>query len=565
MAIRKFGKLLYDEQLDSFIIAECEPHISMRLKNVFQKIDKSSSKQFKFKNTPVNCTDLIWFMDRYPLEYSADVNERLQSGMHNFKQLTSTLEQIHFPGYIATKPQLKDGKEARNYQITAKDTVLINKRLLLGDDLGLGKTLSAILLFLHNETLPGLVVVQTHLPTQWRVEGIEKFTNLKVHVVNGTKPYNLPPADVYIMKYSCLIGWVDILATGFFKSVVFDEAQELRRYGSGKYLAAQAASKAAEWVVGLTATPIYNYGDEMFNVLDLINPGCLGTEIEFLREWAIPHGNHYKIRDPQALGTYLREQFLFLRRTRAEVGRELPPVNKIIHTVGYDEVTVKKSEDLARSLAMRVMEGSFTERGEAARELDLLARYITGVSKAKEVAEYVRILLDNDQPVVLAGWHRDVYRVWLEELKDYNPVMYTGTESITKKESAKKDFMAGKTKLFIISLRSGAGLDGLQQVCQDMVFGELDWSPKVHDQLIGRLHRDRQDDEDPWNITAHYLVSDSGSDPVMINLLGLKSSQAQGIVDPLKDVESQYSDESRMKALARKYLEKKDSGKLELF
>ena len=198
------------------------------------------------------------------------------------------------------------------------------------------------------------------------------------------------------------------------------------------------------------------------------------------------------------------------------------------------------------------MNGSFMERGEAARELDMLARYTTGISKAREVAQYVRILLENGEPVVLAGWHRDVYDIWLKELEGFNPVMYTGSETGTQKEKAKEAFLNCETNLFIISLRSGAGLDGLQKRCKTIVIGELDWSPKVHDQLIGRVDRDGQDEQ----VTAIFLVSDSGSDPVIINLLGLKASQSHGIVDPLLAPAQQFSDDSRIKELAKAYLSK---------
>lgn len=553
MAIRTYGKLIYDKENNQFVMTEAEPHISIKLKNIFQKIRKHNTPPYSFKYTDEACADLLWFMQRYPLEISDEDASRLKTGNSDYTARINDMEQIHLPSYHPAPVKLNNNYEARDYQVRAKETYLKCKRLLLGDDLGLGKTLSGILSLLHPETLPAVIVVQTHMPTQWKVDGIEKFTNLKAHIIKKTSPYDLPPADVYIMKYSCLSGWVNTYQSGFFRSAIFDEIQELRRSESGKYQAGKTLSENVEYCLGLSATPIYNYGDEIFNILNLINPDCLGNRDEFLREWAIPNGMHYKIKDPKALGSYLRERFLFLRRTREDVGRELPPINKIIHTVNYDETEVKKSEAIAKSLAMKVMHGSFEESGQAARELDMLARYTTGLSKAREVAAYVRILLENDEPVVLAGWHRDVYEVWLEELSEYNPVMYTGSETGSKKEAAKEAFINGETNLFIISLRSGAGLDGLQHRCKNIVIGELDWSPKVHDQLIGRVDRDGQ----VHQVTAHFLVSDYGSDPVIINLLGLKSSQAQGIVDPLKAIETQYSDSSRMKVLAQQYISKK--------
>jgi SNF2 family DNA or RNA helicase len=377
------------------------------------------------------------------------------------------------------------------------------------------------------------------------------FTDLKVHIVKGTRPYDLPEADVYITKYSCLSGWSNFYETGFYKSAIFDEAQELRNNDSARYEGAMTLSNNVEYVLGLTNTPIYNYGDEIYNVLDVIKPKCLGLRYDFLREWT----NYGKsVVNPQALGTYLREQMLMLRRTRAEVGRELPQINKIVHTVDYDENEVEKADAIARTLAIKVTTStSFVERGQAARDLDILLRQATGVSKAKYVAEYVKILLDNGEPVLLAGWHRDVYDIWLKELAEYNPVMYTGSESDAQKRKYKEAFVKGETNLMIISLRSGVGLDGLQHRCKIVVIGELDWSPKVHDQLIGRIDRDGQKEQ----VTAIYLVSDYGSDPPMIDMLGIKSSQSHNIMNPLQAVEEQYSDESRIKVMAEYYLKNK--------
>jgi SNF2 family DNA or RNA helicase len=378
------------------------------------------------------------------------------------------------------------------------------------------------------------------------------FTGLTVHLIKGTRPYDLPPADIYIFKYSCLAGWTNFFETGFFKSAIFDEVQELRHEGTGKYEGAMALSKNAGYCLALSATPIFNYGDEIFNVLDVIKPGCLGNRYDFLREWT---GGWKTVREPQALGTYLRENFLMLRRTRAEVGRELPPVNKIVHTVEYDNEEVQKAEHIAKQLAIKATSGSFMERGQASRELDIFVRHNTGVAKAKGVAQYVKILLENKVPIILAGWHRQVYEIWLEELKEYKPVMYTGTESPTQKEEAKRKFIDGETDLFIISLRSGVGLDGLQERCDTVVIGEIDYSPQVHNQLIGRSNRDKKDGT-PNNVTAIFLVSDCGSDPLIIDMLGIKSSQSHNIINPLTPVAEQHSDESRLKLLAQKYLDK---------
>lgn len=553
MAVRTYGKLYISEDKKHWLINNAEPHVCIKLKAIFTKISKAQTQPFKFINNDENCRELLWFIDRYPLTISDNELALLKKGKKGHISTINDLESILLPDYQPQFVRLKDPYQARYYQLSGSELHLKCKRLLIGDDIGLGKTLTGIISCLEKVTRPCVVTVQTHLPKQWK-EAIEQFTDLTVHIIKGTKPYKLPPADIYITKYSCLAGWANVFETGIFKSCIFDEIQELRHSGTAKYDGARALSNNVEYCLGLSATPIYNYGDEIFNVLDIIKQGCLGYHDDFMREWT---GYGKTVKEPQALGTYLREQLLLVRRTRKEVGMELPPINTIVHTVEYDSEEVQKAEHIAKQLAIKATSGSFMERGQAARELDMFVRHNTGVAKAQGVANYVKILLENKVPIILAGWHREVYSIWLEELKEYNPVMYTGTESPTQKEKAKMAFIKGETNLFIISLRSGIGLDGLQEVCDTVVVGELDFSPQVHNQLIGRSNRDKKDGTKN-NVTAIFLVSDCGSDPLIIDMLGIKTSQSHGIINPLDNsVSEKYSDESRLKLLAQKYLNKK--------
>lgn len=551
MALKNYGSIVFDDHTNKWKIVSAEPHICIRLKNIFQKINKAQSLPFEFAHTPENCHDLLWFMERYPLSISQGNKIRMQQARVAYIDLQDQLEKILSPDYEPQKIGLKEPWIPRIYQEQAAAFHSVQKRFILGDDIGLGKTMTGTLT-LNEQTLPAIIVVQTHLKVHWK-EKVQDYSNLKVHVIKGTKPYNLPKADVYVMSYSCVAGWVDFYQTGFFRSVIFDEIHELRRCESQKYQASQSLIYTLDYAMGMSATPIFNYGDEIFNILDLLKPGCLGNKVDFLREWCVPRGSHYEVTDTVALGTYLREQNLFLRRTRADVGRELPPVNKIIHTVGYDSEEVKKAADIAQQLAIKATSGTFMERGQAARELDAFVRHKTGVSKAREVAEFVKLLLETgEDKIVLAGWHRDVYDIWLEELKAYEPVMYTGSESASQKNNSVEEFVNGSSRVFIISLRSGVGLDGLQKVCKCIVLGELDWSPQVHNQVIGRIDRELQQN----NVTAFFCLSDYGTDPIMLDVLGLKSSQAHGIVDPLKGITEQVSDDSHLKKLAQSFLEK---------
>lgn len=548
---KAYGRLCRDDA-GAWRIEDVPPHISMRLKHIFPRIARTAVPPFTLTDSDAVCADLIWFTSRYPLAVSPSDLGHLRAQKTLFEDSRAAFERIMLPDY---KPGaavgFREGLQPYPYQAQAVEIAKLRKRLLLLDDVGLGKTITALGVICDPAFRPAAIIVEPHLADQWLEEYVETFTTLRAHIITKTKPYDLPWADLYIFKYSNIFGWTDIANTGLFKSVVFDEIQSLRGgVGTAKGAAAKIFAENALLRLGLTATPIYNYGDEIFQIVQFIEPGSLGTHLEFAIEWC---GYQGSVKDPKALGTYLREIQLVLRRTEEDVAGQMPPVNVLSHVIDHDEQVADESESRARALAIKVISGTFIERGSAARELDAFARHTTGVAKAKSVAAYVRVLLAARVPVLLTGWHREVYDIWLADLAEFAPLLYTGSESTSQKNAAKRAFMEGKSNLLILSLRSGAGLDGLQLRCSTVVFGELDWSPQVHKQVIGRLRRPGQTKQ----VDAVYLHSDFGSDPLMIEVLGVKASQARNIVDPLAGAEVVFSDESRIQALAKSYLEQR--------
>lgn len=549
---RTFGRLSRDEL--AWVLADLEPHVVIRLKALFPRIPKVSEGPFWLRADLMTAMDLDWFVDRYPLEMTPEVRARLTAERLQFEAQQADIERILSPDYVAPAVTgLRPGMLVRNYQAQAVEVLTRSGGLLLGDEVGLGKTFATAAACLAPGALPATVVCHAHLQQQW-VRVIENFTTLSAHAIKGTRPYALPPADVRVFRYSQLRGWSDFFQTMGCGLVAFDEIQELRTgKASEKGMAAWLLAKAAVRRLGLSATPIYNYGSEIYTIMGYLKPEVLGAYDSFMREWA-PNG---RIKDPKALGTFLREQQVFLRRTKRDVGQAMPAVNRIVDTIDYDHDAMSSIEEMAQALAVKATTGQFTERGMAARELDMLARHQTGVAKAKSVANFARILVEGGEPIVLVGWHRDVYDIWLEALKDLRPAMYTGSETAGRKSAEVDRFLAGDTNILIMSLRSGAGLDGLQARCSTMVFGELDWSPGVHHQCIGRLDREGQ----TAPVTAIFLVVEEGSDPPMMEVLGLKASEASAIVDPSLGVQVSHSDASVIRRLVERYLGKAEAAK----
>ncbi len=469
-----------------WVITDLEPHVRLKLKAIFPRVPKKAAPPYVLTGTTQLDADLAWFMTRYPLAIAEADQARMMERRSLFELGQQELATLLSPSWKPTAiTGFRDGERPYDYQMQAAILARRKGRLLLMDDLGLGKTVSAIATFCEAEYLPALIVPQTHLVTQWE-EKVAEFTHLKTHILTGTIPYALPDVEVYLCPYSRLGAWTDFAETARFRTIVFDEVQELRNGTStSKGAAAKRFRDQASIALGLSATPIFNYGAEIFQIVDILERGALGSFDDFTTEWCFMGSNgKWMVKDPPALGTFLREQHFSLRRTSADVGHEKQPVNVITHETAYDAEVIEDDAALMRDLAVKVTTGSFVEKGQAAREFDMRMRHATGLAKAFHVAAFVRILLEAGQPVVLFGWHRDVYDIWLERLKEFNPKLYTGSESTKQKDAAKKAFCSGETNLLILSLRSGAGLDGLQARSHTAVFGELDWSPKVHEQCL---------------------------------------------------------------------------------
>lgn len=550
---------------------EAQPHVLLRLKRVFGRANKRDHGIVRLEATPENSRDLEWFAARYPLEVRSTLPDgSLRAGeaplallARSHDRRRSAAKAVLSGAY--TPPGAGMAKPPRPYQAQAAALCRTTGGLLVADELGLGKTVTALTLLSYADTLPALVVVPAHLPGQWRDKIAEFLPQLLVHAVRTIQVYDLVEAcggrhpDVLVCSYSKLYGWAEHLH-GRVRTLVLDEVQELRHgTGSAKGSAAAHVARGCAYRMGLSATPIYNYGGEYWNVLDVIQPGALGGLDEFVREWCSSVGGlggnqKWALADPQAFGTYVRDSGLMVRRTRRDVGRELPDLTQVVETVTSERRALARVETDAVRLAEVILNGS---RGidvmQASSELSNSLRQATGIDKAPAVAAFVDMLLEQSgEPVLLFGWHREVYTIWLEALKRWQPMLYTGTESPAAKRRAVEAFTAGESRLLIMSLRSGSGVDGLQQVCARVVLGELDWSPGVLEQCVGRVHRDGQDEP----VLAYYLVSDEGADPVMVDVLGLKRAQLRGVNDPSgESVEPRQVDPDHVKLLARAYLE----------
>jgi len=534
----QYGRLTFEpgDPLDGFVI-EAEPMVLEMAKRLFPGCRTGNTGAVEFKATRRAVGDLNWLMLRFPLEIAEPERfERHRQGAiehalrREANQRTTPIEQP--AGFVGT---------LLPFQQEGVAFLAANERCLLADDMGLGKTVMGLAALAHVEGWPAVVVTPTSVQRQW-MRMIETFLAIEepgrlftaaptVYQLKGLTASHLPAASIYLIHYGLLRAWGEALREVKPKAVVFDEAQELRRTVSLKYSEASLISGEARHVWGLSGTPIYNYGDEIWAVLNALDFHCLSDRESFTREWCDGYGGRV-VRKPAVLGDYLRREGLVLRRRKVEVQAQLPPKRRVVIEIDHDRSEYLRMAEEAIALARGY--GSITswhEKGLTKRRIDEAARQATGVAKAPWAAEFIFTLLEaGERPLVFSyhhAVHDEIARILQREC--WSVARITGVETAAQKDKAVAAFASGEVKAVLLSLRTAAGLDGLQEAGTCVVFAELDWSPAIHAQCEDRLAR-MGANEGLDSILCYYLVASTGSDEVMQDALGIKVGQFTGLM-----------------------------------
>ena len=291
-----YGTLLYSAAGSTWRVV-CEPQVRARMKRVFPRVRQHAAEHIDLSATPENSRELQWFTQRYPLLMDADTERALQLLAAEHVDMERSLGEL-LAGRVQI-PEFTLAKPPREYQRLAGAQLSIRGGLLLADDLGLGKTVTGICPMAAPGNLPAVVVYPAALPNHWPEKLAEFAPQLRVHHIRKGAPYPLVRQpkqrikdlwdtlpDVILVSYHKLRGWAETLGE-IAQYVVFEECQQLRSPDSSIHSACRHLASRARLRMGLTATPIYNYGCEFFHVVDPLLPGCLGTYDEFLREWCI--------------------------------------------------------------------------------------------------------------------------------------------------------------------------------------------------------------------------------------------------------------------------------------
>jgi superfamily II DNA or RNA helicase len=450
-------------------------------------------------------------------------------------------------------------------------------RAILADEVGLGKTVEAGMILkeylMRGLVRTALVLVPSSLVFQWQEELREKFD---LPFVSSQDPLFREDPERFWAGPFLLVSLqtartkrhLEAITSRSFDLVIVDEAHHLKNRATGNWKVVNALQKT--FLLLLTATPVQNKLEELFNLVTLLKPGHLKTLKAFKEEF-VTRGSPTDPRNREKLRHLLKE--VMVRNTRSITRLRLPPrfaFTTRVTPAPQESLFYQKISDLVRSPApnpenefsrlglRRLMEAAGSSHFAALRILERMAGQsadgdrekikdillsgadIRAGSKSRKVIELLQA--SPGQKIVFVN-----YRATLEHLQhllgeeDISLAVLHGGLTAAQKQSALEAFQKG-TPVLLSTPTGGEGYN--LHFCHVMINYDLPWNPMQIEQRIGRLHRIGQEKEvQVYNFCAGGSLEDSILEILdrKINMFELVIGEIEMILGRVED-EQEFSD-----------------------
>lgn len=453
------------------------------------------------------------------------------------------------------KALFKDISKAKLFPYQEKGVLFAVKagRCILADDMGLGKTLQAIvateILRKQFNINTVIIICPTSLKYQWKTE-IEKFIgNKNVCVVEGNilarkKIYDSNTFDYLIVSYQMAANDFEYLNNMQADVLILDEAQRIKNWRT-KTSAAIKRIKSTYALV-LTGTPVENNIEDLYSLMQIVNPYMLGSLHNFLAKHQIKEEDTGKVigyKDLNDVGMLL--QNVMLRRTKKEVLKELPArMDKNLFvplTPQQAELHIEYGDRVARLVNKWKRMGFLSEedRQMLLKFLNLMrmvsnstyivdqeTNYQTKLDELQNILDGIMAMPD-EKIVIFSQWER-MTRLVAIILKERNigfEYLHGGIPSKDRGALYTNFTNDINCKVFLSTDAGGVGLN-LQSAAY-LINLDIPWNPAVLEQRIGRIYRLGQ----KKNISVINLISQNSIEHRMLDVLKFKKGIAAGILD----------------------------------
>ena len=406
------------------------------------------------------------------------------------------------------KPRFKFEGELRPYQREGVEFMqFLGDRgygALLADEMGLGKTVQLLALIASRfgeGDDPALVLCPASLVANWERETRRFIPGMRVGRVTGSGRRELDKLlgenDLVILSYAVARLNVDKLRRRRFSFLVLDEAQHIKNPGSGN--AKSCKNLVAARRIVLSGTPLENSPEDLWSIMDFLQPGMLGSLAEFRRTYCGSAAEDPELKQELAA----RIAPFVKRRTKTCVAPDLPQRSELTLycelAPGQRELYDRTLEEGRSLLHSRAAD----KNGAAIFEVLLRLRQICchpgllpdeagkGIASAKTelLAELLHENIDSSHKMLLFSQFTSL----LQKLRaglDASGILYEYLDGGTRDRQKHVDNFNGNANipLFLLSLKAGG--TGLNLTSADtVIIYDPWWNPAVEAQAADRTHR----------------------------------------------------------------------------
>ncbi|NJL09184.1 MAG: DEAD/DEAH box helicase, partial [Methylacidiphilales bacterium] len=441
------------------------------------------------------------------------------------------------------------------YQRDGMLHLAFGERALLADEMGLGKTVQAIaaceLLARRKGISRVLIVCPASLKAEWE-EQIARFTDRPAHSVFGPRAERLAqyrdPVFFTIVNYEQVLGDADdinaVLAPDL---VVLDEAQRIKNWQTKT--ARRVKSLRSPYAFVLTGTPVENKIDELYSIVQYLDPELVGPLFRFNRDFyqLDERGRPADYKNLDEL--HRRVAPVMLRRRKADVERELPGRTVTNYFVPMVEEQKARYDDY-KSQAARLI-AIAQRRPLLPKEFDRLQMLLACMRMvcdtpaildpscrvSPKLEELERVFGDlfeepDRKVIVFSEWERmlELVRELAAEM-GIETAWHTGSVPQQRRRAEITRFKNDPACRLFLSTDSGSvGLN--LQVASAVINVDLPWNPARLEQRIARAWRKNQ----TRSVTVVNLVCEGSIEHGILHLLGQKQALADGVLDGQGDV-----------------------------
>ena len=406
-----------------------------------------------------------------------------------------------------------EGRELFPFQyVGVRFAQLAEGRALIGDDMGVGKTIQAIAYTaLNQDKLPALVVCPSNVKYNWQNEFNAWLPNLSVSVVEGRSKGIIEDTDVVICNYDIMSGRKDSLLDKEFNIVICDESHYIKNSKAQRTQATLEVAMNAESILCLSGTAITNRPNEFYTTLNLLRPAEFSNSHEYGIHYCGGFHTGWGWDMSGASNTdelHERTRDFCIRRLKKEVLDELPDKIRTMHTVKPSKKDLTNYNALHQSWIQEyeyhLMSGS-TPKGFVLNMLTDL-RHECGRIKVDSAVQWLTDYKEiTGKPVVIFAHHQDVLKgIWdalNNDKQQWRGAVITGQVSASDRQLRVEAFQAGKLDVLLCS--TVAAKEGITLTAADTVlFVEREWTPAWEEQAEDRVNRIGQDSS---SVHAVYL------------------------------------------------------------